>query len=72
LRDGKYKGFFLDHYKLLDRLGYNSTNSYYAAEDLESGKAVVLSLQTPHRDSPEDVQYEVLTNPADSSLEFES
>jgi len=42
LRNGQYKGFFLDGYKLLDHIGADPSCSRYLAEDSRTGQCVVL------------------------------
>jgi hypothetical protein len=34
LRNGQCKGFFLDHYRILDHIGFAGQTSYYLAEDI--------------------------------------
>jgi hypothetical protein len=47
LRSGQWKGFFLDQYKLVDRIGDAERCSLYLAEDTTTGESVVLSVTPP-------------------------
>jgi eukaryotic-like serine/threonine-protein kinase len=44
LAEGRYKGFFLGRYKLLDRLGGAQATERYLAENIESGERVEISV----------------------------
>lgn len=44
LRNGKFRGFFLDNYKLVDHMGVGYLSSAYLAEDIENGARVILSV----------------------------
>ncbi len=47
LFDGKWKGFFLDDYKMLDHAYTDDAYSYYLAEHVSTGRRVVLRV-TPY------------------------
>jgi eukaryotic-like serine/threonine-protein kinase len=47
LRDGRYKGFFLDNYKLLDNVGVKGMHSEFLAEDVATKRRVVLCITPP-------------------------
>jgi len=49
LLKGRFKGFFLDHYKLYDYLGHDGTCNRYRAEDLTSEEHVVLRIHPWNR-----------------------
>ncbi len=42
LLDGKYKGFYLDHYKILDHVGMAGNRLCYLAEDTKNKRRVRL------------------------------
>jgi serine/threonine-protein kinase len=50
LCDGKYKGFFLDHYKLTGHVSVEQTYSRFLAEDTNTHQLVVLCIQPPTKD----------------------
>lgn len=54
LRDGRFKGFFLDNYELRDHLEVGDTNSRFVAEDTRTGKTVILAVTPPTIVPPED------------------
>jgi hypothetical protein len=47
LRNGQFKGFFLDNYRFVGRLSVDETGSTYLADDLSSGKRVALTITPP-------------------------
>ncbi|MFO0788279.1 MAG: hypothetical protein U0805_02410 [Pirellulales bacterium] len=46
---GKWKGFYLDHFVLLDQIGKDSDYSYYKARNTTDGKMVRLSITPVNR-----------------------
>jgi len=44
LREGKFKGFFLDDYMLLDRFPHDENFGYYLARDIKDGKLARLTV----------------------------
>lgn len=44
IRDGKWKGFFLDNYKLLGHSHYDDHRSYYVAECQQTKKLAMLAI----------------------------
>ncbi len=44
LRDGKWKGFFLDGYKVLSHLNTDDSYSYYLAEDVATGRQFAMRI----------------------------
>jgi serine/threonine protein kinase len=51
LLEGRYRGFFIDHYKVLEILGAGGMSCLYLAEDLENGQQVALKvLSDLHKD----------------------
>jgi eukaryotic-like serine/threonine-protein kinase len=44
LLEGRYRGFFIDHYKVLEILGAGGMSCLYLAEDMESGDRVALKV----------------------------
>jgi len=47
LRDGKYKGFFLDNYRFVGHLNVGETTSTFLADDLATGKRVAIEITPP-------------------------
>jgi hypothetical protein len=47
LLNGQYKGFYLDHYKILDDIGIADKILYYLAEDTETKRQVRLRITPP-------------------------
>jgi hypothetical protein len=47
LRQGKYKGFFYDGYRLLSRLGMGETFSTYLGQQVSTGKLVEIDVTPP-------------------------
>lgn len=45
---GRYRGFFLGKYKMLDKLGSGGMSSVYLAEHLEMGRRVAIKVLTGH------------------------
>src|SRR5262245_4077178 len=54
LRRHKWKGFFLDHYEVVDLVGYDDDSSYYLARDLDTKEYVKLAvvLKDPTKGPP--------------------
>jgi serine/threonine protein kinase len=51
LLEGRFRGFFIDHYKVLEILGAGGMSCLYLAEDLENGRQVALKvLSDLHKD----------------------
>jgi hypothetical protein len=51
LHQGRYKGYFLDHFKLVDLLSGGTRDfARYLAEDQRTGKQVVLRITRPQRE----------------------
>src|SRR6266481_269281 len=44
LLEGRFRGFFIDHYKVLEILGAGGMSCLYLAEDTESGDRVALKV----------------------------
>ena len=44
---GKWKGFFVDHYKLLSHLDYGDNYSRYVAQDTQTGAVTILKFHPP-------------------------
>ncbi len=51
IRAGRYKGFFMDGYKLLALVDYDDNCSRFLAEDTDTGRLVILAL-TPRTLAP--------------------
>ncbi|MGE0609644.1 MAG: serine/threonine-protein kinase [Pirellulales bacterium] len=49
LLTGQHRGFFYDHYKLLEILGAGGMGRLYVAEDIRTGERVALKLLYEHR-----------------------
>jgi serine/threonine-protein kinase len=64
IRDGKWKGFFLDKYKLLKYVASDPPSKTYIAEDMHTCKFVVLRI-TPPNSSGESTNHEVVDLPSD-------
>jgi hypothetical protein len=47
LLNGQYKGFYLDHYKILDDIGIAGSISFYLAEDTIKKRKVRLRITPP-------------------------
>jgi eukaryotic-like serine/threonine-protein kinase len=58
LRNGRWKGFFLDHFKLLEFVSVGETTSKYVAEDLRTNRRVVLVITPPAFNNGK-IKYEV-------------
>ena len=61
LREGRWKGFFLDQYKLLNCFEPDEDFSYYLAEEVATGKHVKMRI-IPKSRAPQDgkIRYEVV------------
>ena len=61
LFDGRYKGYFLDHFKLLRHVGFAGNWSVYDAEDTHTKRRVVVRVAPLHIRRHEDIKpyYEV-------------
>src|SRR5215467_2566344 len=44
LLEGRYRGFFIDHYKVLEILGAGWMSCLYLAEDLHAGRQVAIKV----------------------------
>jgi hypothetical protein len=44
---GKWKGFFVDHYKILSHLDYGDNYSRYVAQDTQTGAVNILKFHPP-------------------------
>ncbi len=42
LRNGKFRGFFWDNYKIIDHLGVGNLSTAFLAEDTDTGTRVIL------------------------------
>jgi len=49
---GRYKGFFVDRYKLVDHVGDTNLRIRYLAEDLQTKKMVVLAMMPKRAAGP--------------------
>jgi hypothetical protein len=49
LRKGRWKGFFLDNYMIMDHIGKDENRAYYLAEDSETGRLVSMAVTPPNR-----------------------
>lgn len=49
LRENKYKGFFVDNYKILDHIATEDGYSYYLAQDTAPSKRVNLRIHPPRK-----------------------
>ena len=47
LRNGQYKGFFMDSFRILDHLGHDEKCNRYLARDENTQKYVTISVQHP-------------------------
>jgi len=63
LREGKFKGFFLDNFKIIGHICIDKSTSTYLAEDIESGTKVGLRVGVPVRGQA--IQYEIVEVTAD-------
>jgi hypothetical protein len=59
LRTGKYKGFFLEVYLLLDYLWHDDEFNYYLARDTRSNKRVELAIRHPKKDTSTSIEFHV-------------
>jgi hypothetical protein len=51
LLDGKWKGFYLDNYLILEQIGVDFARSYYKARNARDGQLVRLNI-TPSQEPP--------------------
>lgn len=63
---GRYKGFFLHHFKLIDKISYESGFNRMLAENLRTRKRVILRIYPPKGNLPFTFSVETpqTTNPA--------
>jgi eukaryotic-like serine/threonine-protein kinase len=47
IRQGRWKGFYLDEYCLVDHLGVTETTTTYLARNVETGKRVAITITPP-------------------------
>ena len=59
LRDGRWKGFFADSYRILDHLECDGNYSYYLARENETGVCVRLRITPPSRTQGSGIEYRV-------------
>ena len=59
LRHGKWRGFFLDDFVLLDSLGPDNEVSYYLARNSTNGEVVSLAI-TPPSPTISEIEYRVV------------
>jgi hypothetical protein len=59
LRKGKWKGFYLDNYLLLEQIGKDYDFCYYKARDARNGKLVRLTITPMIRAKGPDIEYKV-------------
>lgn len=57
LQEGKFKGYYMDHYCLLSRRRNEGTVNYYLALDLVSKKQVEMTIEMPKQGEP--IRYKV-------------
>lgn len=59
LRKGKWKGFYLDDYQLLDQIGKDQEFAYYQARDTRDGTLVRLTITPVNRAKGPNIEYRV-------------
>jgi hypothetical protein len=59
LRMGKYKGFYLDNYLMLEQVGKDDKSSSYKARDTRNGKIVCLIVTPPLYAKGTGIEYRV-------------
>jgi hypothetical protein len=59
LRMGKYKGFYLDNYLLLEQIGKDYEFGYYKARDARDGHLVRLAVTPVNRAKGPGIEYQV-------------
>ena len=57
LRSGRFKGFFLDEFVLLDRLPNDANFGYYLARDTTDGRLVRLTVTPVNRTKGRGIEY---------------
>lgn len=60
LREGKYKGFFLEQYKMLDHLKSDHMYNYCLAKDTKDGTRVEIAVRHPDGWLNGKVEFEIL------------
>ena len=59
LRAGKWKGFYLGNYLLLDQIGKDEQFAYFRARDTRDGKLVRMTITPINRTKGPDIEYRV-------------
>ncbi len=59
LRNGQWKGFFLDSYALLDELGHDHRHNYYLGRDVQSGRFIRIIVTQPRHAKSAQIEYRV-------------
>jgi eukaryotic-like serine/threonine-protein kinase len=59
LRVGKWKGFYLDNYLLLDQIGKDEEFAYYRARDTRDGKLVRMTITPMAHSNGPGIEYRV-------------
>jgi serine/threonine-protein kinase len=65
LRQGKWKGFFLDGYCFLSRISMDDTSSTYLCREVATQKYVAMRVTPPHFSTDESFRYEIHDPPPD-------
>ena len=60
LRNGKFKGFFIDGYKLLSHLAVRDKYTAYLAEHVDSGRRVALLITPPQLAKADTIEYRIV------------
>lgn len=66
LRQGKWKGFFLDGYCLLGQIGKDDTSSTYLCREVATHKYVAMRVTPPHFSTDGLFRYEIHDPPPDA------
>jgi serine/threonine-protein kinase len=66
LRQGKWKGFFLDGYCLLGQIGKDDTSSTYLCREVATHKYVAMRVTPPHFSTDGSFRYEIHDPPPDA------